>query len=100
MSDYELIVSAGRVFCAVSGFDGPGAVAVKGDRIVAVGAEVEGSAWQTLDFPGDLLLTELVDMHAHPARGGGLCRPSPGDRLGHKFSNDCVDVFSHCLKSA
>jgi len=70
MTDYDLLVRAGRVFCAQSGFDGPGAVAVKGDRIAALGPSVSGSARETLDFPHDLLLPGLVDMHAHPARGG------------------------------
>ena len=97
---YDLIINAGRVFCTASGLDGPGSVAMRGDRIVATGADVRGTGAEVLDFPDDLLLPGLVDLHAHPARGGGLCRPSPGDRLGHKFSNDCVDVFSHCLKSA
>ena len=45
-------------------------MAVKGDRIAAMGASVSGSAREILDFPHDLLLPGLVDMHAHPARGG------------------------------
>ena len=81
MSDYDLLVRAGRVFCAASGFDGPGAVAVKGDRIVALGTEVEGTARETLDFPDDLLLPGLVDMHAHPARGGSRYGVDPDAHL-------------------
>ena len=34
MAEYDLLVRAGRVFCAESGLDGSGAVAVVGDRIV------------------------------------------------------------------
>ena len=67
---YDLLVSAGRVVCPATGLDGPGTVAVRGDRIVAVGDEIDGAARETLDFPDALLLPGLVDMHAHPAREG------------------------------
>ncbi len=67
---YDLLISAGRVFCAETGLDGPGAVAVRGDRIVASGPNVRGTASHTLDLPDALLLPGLVDIHAHPARGG------------------------------
>ena len=33
----EELIRAGRVFCAARELDGPGAVAVRGDRIVAAG---------------------------------------------------------------
>ena len=64
---YDLIVRAGRVFCADVGLDGPGAVAVSGDRIVAAGSEVGGTAARTLEFPDGVLLPGLVDLHTHPA---------------------------------
>ena len=64
---YDLIVRAGRVFCADAGLDGPGAVAVSGDRIVAAGEEVGGTAARELEFPDGVLLPGLVDLHAHPA---------------------------------
>ena len=67
---YDLLITAGRVFCAETGLDGPGAVAVRGDRIVAAGPNVEGTASRTLLYPDALLLPGLVDIHAHPARGG------------------------------
>ena len=67
---YDLLITAGRVFCAETGLDGPGAVAVRGDRIVASGTDVSGTASRTLDCPDALLLPGLVDIHAHPARGG------------------------------
>ncbi len=67
---YDLLISAGRVFCAETGLDGPGAVAVRGDRIVASGTDVSGTASRTLDYPDAMLLPGLVDIHAHPARGG------------------------------
>ena len=69
-NQYDLLINAGRVFCAASGLDGSGSVAVRGDRIVAAGADVQGTAAKVLDFPDDLLLPGLVDVHAHPAHGG------------------------------
>ena len=67
MSDYDLLIRAGRVFCADTGLDGPGAVAIRGDRIVASGTDVAGSAASTLEFPDSVLLPGFVDLHAHPA---------------------------------
>lgn len=64
---YDLLVRAGRVFCADTGLDGPGAVAVRGDRIVASGPDVDGDSRETLTFPNDVLLSGLVDLHTHPA---------------------------------
>ncbi len=69
-ADFDLLIRAGRMFCAASKFDGPGAVGICGDRIIAAGADVSGSARETLDFPDDLLLPGLVDLHAHPALEG------------------------------
>ena len=64
--DYDLLIRAGRLFCAATGQDGPGAVAVRGDRIAAAGPDVAGTARETLDYPDDLLLPGLVDLHTHP----------------------------------
>ena len=66
---FDLLIHAERVFCAASGLDGPGAVAVRGDRIVAAGSHVAGSAREVLEFPDAMLLPGLVDMHGHPGRG-------------------------------
>jgi dihydroorotase len=65
--EFDLIVKAGRAFCADTGLDGPGAVAIRDGRIVASGPDVGGPARETLDFPDCLLLPGLVDMHTHPA---------------------------------
>ena len=75
--DYDLLISATRLFCAGSGFDGPGAVAIRGDRIVASGPGVSGSARQHLEFDDGILLPGLVDMHAHPARSGSRYGTDP-----------------------
>jgi dihydroorotase len=70
----DLLIRAGRVFCAATGRDGPGVVAVCDGRIVdAKGISPEA---EVLEFPDCLLIPGLVDLHAHPARGGskyGIC---------------------------
>jgi dihydroorotase len=62
-----MLIRAGRVFCAETGIDGPGAVALRGDRIAAAGPDVVGEAGTFLEFPDCLLLPGLVGMHAHHA---------------------------------
>jgi dihydroorotase len=64
----DLLIEAGRVVCPETGLDGPGGVAVRGDRIVAVGQAV--AARRVLRFPEGILLPGLIDLHAHPAREG------------------------------
>ena len=88
----DLIINAGCVVCPSSGLDGPGAVAVKGDRIVSVGDRFEGTARQTLDFPNDLLLPGLVDMYAHPAREGSKYGIDPDV---HMLPRGTTTVLSH-----
>lgn len=73
----DLLIKAGRVFCATLGLDGPGAVAVRGDRIVAAGPAVAPPARRTLDLPNGLLLPGLVDLHAHPAVEGSKYGVAP-----------------------
>ncbi|MCP4169153.1 MAG: hypothetical protein GY758_00085 [Fuerstiella sp.] len=68
--DYDLVIRAGRIVCAATGLDGPGSVAIIGDRIAATSTNVDGTARQSWDFPQGLLLPGLVDLHAHPAKRG------------------------------
>lgn len=73
--DADLLIEAGRVVCPATGRDGPGAVAVRGDRIVAVGEPV--AARRVLRFPNGILLPGLIDLHAHPANEGSKFGVSP-----------------------
>lgn len=59
------------------------AVAVRGDRIVAVGADSAVDAHRTMSFPDGVLLPGLIDLHAHPAIEG---------------SKHGVDPDEHCLE--
>lgn len=64
--DCDLLITAGRLFCARTGLAGPGAIAVSEGRIVAAGPDVQIRAARRLEFPDGLLLPGLVDFHAHP----------------------------------
>lgn len=66
-SQHDLILKAGRVFCRETGLDGPGMIAIDGDRITASGTLITSDSKKTLEFPEDLLIPGFVDMHAHPA---------------------------------
>lgn len=79
-SPLDLFIRVGRVFCSASGWDGLGAVAVRGDRIAAVGPDGIGPAHTTLSFPNAILLPGLIDLHAHPAREGSIFGVEP-DRM-------------------
>ena len=87
---FDLLVTAGRVFCADTRLDGPGAVAIRGDRIVAAGPEVAGAAVRTLEYPEALLLPGLVDMHAHPARGGSRYGVDPDEHFLPRGTTTCL----------
>ena len=67
----DILVRARRVVSADIGLDGPGGVAVRGERIVAVGPGVETlaqRAGRVIDLGDEVLLPGLVDLHAHPDR--------------------------------
>lgn len=84
---YDLVIHAGRVICPANGLDGPGAVAVRGDRIAAVLAAAESaalpsdSARQTRSFPDGILLPGLIDAHAHPALSGSKYGIAPDTHI-------------------
>lgn len=80
-ASYDLVIRAGRVVCPATGFDSPGSVAILGDRIVAVGAEIDGSGKQQLDEPTAILLPGLIDLHAHPAKSGSIFSVDPDRHL-------------------
>jgi dihydroorotase len=61
----DLLIRADRLVCPATGLDGPGAVAIRGQRIVAAGPDVTGPAVQSLDFPAGILLPGLIDLHVH-----------------------------------
>lgn len=67
---FDLLIQAGRLVSPADGLDGPGAVAIRGDRIAASGPDVAGTTATVIDLPDAVVLPGLVDLHAHPAREG------------------------------
>lgn len=90
---YDLVIHAGRVLCPTTGLDGPGAVAVRGDRIAAVSTSSQAqdraesaappldSARQILSFPDGILLPGMVDVHGHPALSGSKYGIAPDTHI-------------------
>lgn len=69
----DLVIKGGRVFTAEPSQPFVGAVAVSGDRIVAVGEEVEGlvgSETAVIDLEGAMATPGFIDAHVHPAWSG------------------------------
>lgn len=81
MKNCDLLIRAGRVVCPTAGLDFAGAVAVRGDRIVAAGPDVNFDCPQVLDFPDAICLPGLIDLHAHPARSGSIFGVDPDRHL-------------------
>lgn len=79
--DFDLLITAERVFCTATGREGSGAVAVREGRIAAAGSVVRGTAGTELSFPGAVLLPGLIDLHAHPDRGASKYGVDPDDHL-------------------
>jgi dihydroorotase len=88
---YDLLIRAGRIVCPASGLDSAGAVAVRGDRIAAIGPAVNAQARQVLDFPDGICLPGLIDLHAHPACSGSRFGIDP-DR--HMLARGTTTVLS------
>ena len=88
---HDLLIRAGRVVCPASGIDGPGAVAIRGDRIIEVGRDLTGNGPQVIDDPAAILLPGLIDLHAHPAKSGSMFGVDP---VGHVLARGTTTVLS------
>ena len=76
--DADLLIKGGTVY---TGDAAPftGDVAVKGDRIVAVGPHLEVTAARTIDAGGMIVAPGFIDPHTHA--GDWLASPDPKTRL-------------------
>jgi dihydroorotase len=76
-----LTISAGRVVCPKSGFDGPGTIVIQDGRISSVDSSstsgLEPGTTSDLDYPNGVLLPGLIDLHAHPAKSGSVFGADP-----------------------
>jgi dihydroorotase len=72
---YDLIIRGGRVIDPSLRIDGVRDVAIAEGRIAAVEANITGTAAETVDARGRLVVPGLIDIHTHAARtseGPGL----------------------------
>jgi hypothetical protein len=60
----DLLIRADRLFDGER-FVEPGAVLIRGDRIVAAGTEVSGGGERTIDLGDATILPGFVDLHVH-----------------------------------
>jgi len=65
---YDLVLRGGRVIDPAQALDGIMDVAVKGARVAAIGKNLSGSAGESVDVRGKLVLPGLIDTHAHVYR--------------------------------
>jgi predicted amidohydrolase YtcJ len=76
----DLVIRNGKVITVDKGFSIKQAVAVKGDKIIAVGSNQQvktfiGPGSQVLDLKGKILLPGINDAHGHPTFLGGIRPP-------------------------
>jgi predicted amidohydrolase YtcJ len=99
----ERILFNAKVFTGVTDHPYAEAVAIRGDKIVAVGnlAEVShaaGRSAERIDLSGKTLLPGLIDSHAHPIDGGfSLVSVDLGDQL--ESMDELVRVAADAKKS-
>lgn len=65
---YDLVIKGGRVIDPSRKLDGIRDVAISGDRIAAVQANITADAAKTIDAHGKLVVPGLIDIHTHAAR--------------------------------
>jgi dihydroorotase len=73
---YDLVIKGGRVIDPSRKLDGIRDVAITGDHISAVQANIEAAGARTIDAHGKLVVPGLIDIHTHAARttnGPVLC---------------------------
>lgn len=63
-TDYDLAIRGGTLYTGGHELAGPGDVAIRGDRIVAVG-EAPGRARREIDATGRLVAPGFIDLHNH-----------------------------------
>jgi dihydroorotase len=76
---YDLIVKGGRVIDPSLRLDKVCDVAVRGNRIAAVDANITAKAATTVDARGKLVVPGLIDVHTHAAEAAGGPQALPAD---------------------
>jgi dihydroorotase len=73
---YDLLIKGGRVIDPSRKLDAVRDVAIAGDKIAAVGANINSDSAKVIDAHGKLVVPGLIDIHTHAARvkdGPSLC---------------------------
>lgn len=65
---YEILLKGGRVIDPAQDLDGVMDVAVNDGRVAAIGKDLPGTARETVNVRGKLVLPGLIDTHAHVYR--------------------------------
>jgi predicted amidohydrolase YtcJ len=71
----DIVITGAEVYCGDPAGTWADAIAVRGDRIVAVGSEAEvrdrvGAAVNAFHLPGRMVVAGFQDAHVHPPTGG------------------------------
>jgi dihydroorotase len=81
---YELLLKGGRVVDPASGLDAPRDVAISGDRVAAIDADIPADrAARVIDTAGAIVTPGLIDLHSH-VYWGGTSLGVDADRLAAK----------------
>ena len=88
-SEYDLVITGGRVLDPATGFDDIRDVAVSGGRVVAIEPAILPGNARTVDAAGCLVTPGLVDIHVHVYRGATFWGVD-ADQIGKKGGTTTV----------
>src|SRR5688500_10710094 len=92
---HDLVVRSGRVIDEAQGLDGVFDIAIDGQRITAVGADLAADgARQVVDAAGLIVTAGLVDLHTHSYWGVPPLGIEPDPHLLHRGVTTAVDAGS------
>jgi N-acyl-D-aspartate/D-glutamate deacylase len=98
MADYDLVIRGGEIHDGLGNPGVIGDVAIKGDRIVAVG-QVAGSGTEEIDASGKIVTPGFVDVHTHydgQATWENRMTPSSGHGVTSVVMGNCGVGFAPC----
>ena len=100
MADYDLVVRGGTIVDGSGGAPFAGDIAIRGDRIVAVG-DCPGTAAETVDASGKFVTPGFVDVHTHydgQAIWSEEMSPSSSHGVTTVVMGNCGVGFAPCRK--